>query len=110
MQILKLYDPTRKPAEWTGLIHPGQYAVFHSDIATDVEKNPDGYYLKPGEDSACAIFDSLEEAESYCENKVAAIPNLRCDIYDHTGNRTRRCSPTSTRRICRRPAGEFFGA
>jgi hypothetical protein len=85
MQVLKLYDPTRKPAEWTGLVHPGQYAVFHSDIATDIEKTQDGHYLNPGEESTCAVFDSLTEAESYCEAKVEAIPNLRCDIYDHTG-------------------------
>src|SRR5579859_3467225 len=85
MQVLKLYDPARKRAEWTGLVHPGQYAVFHSDIATDVEKTSDGRYLKPGEDSTCTIFDSLAEAEAYCEAKVEAIPNLRCDIYDHTG-------------------------
>jgi hypothetical protein len=82
---LKLYDPARKPAEWTGLVHAGQYAVFHSDIATDVEKTPDGRYLKPGEDSTCLVFDSLAEAESYCEAKVEEIPSLRCDIYDHTG-------------------------
>src|SRR5215813_7668721 len=85
MQTLKLYDPTRKPAEWTGLVHAGQYAVFHSDIATDVERTPAGQYLQPGEDSVCIVFDSLTEAETYCESKVEAMPNLRCDIYDHTG-------------------------
>lgn len=85
MQELKLYAPSRKPAEWTGLIHPGQYAVFHSDVSTDVEKTPDGRYLQPDEDSTCLVFDSLAEAESYCESKVEAISNLRCDIYDHTG-------------------------
>jgi hypothetical protein len=85
MQRLKLYDPSRKPAEWTGLVHSGQYAVFHSDIATDVEKTPEGQYLKSGEDSICLVFDSLAEAESYCENRVDKIPSLRCDIYDYTG-------------------------
>lgn len=85
MQVLKLHDPARKPAEWTGLVHPGQYAVFHSDIATDVEKTPEGRYLQPGDDSTCTIFDSLADAEAYCEAKVEAIPNLRCDVYDHTG-------------------------
>ena len=85
MQRVRLYDPARKPADWTGLVHPGQYAVFHSDIATDVEKTPEGQYLQPGEDSICLVFDSLPEAESYCEAKVEQIPSLRCDIYDHTG-------------------------
>ncbi len=85
MQVLKLYDPARKPTEWTGLVHAGQFAVFHSDVATDVERSADGHYLQPGEDSVCIVFDSLAEAEAYCEIKVAEIPNLRCDIYDHTG-------------------------
>ena len=85
MQVLKLYDPARKPTEWTGLVHPGQYAVFHSDVATDVEKTADGRYLRPGEDSTCSVFDSLAEAEAYCEARVDANPTLRCDIYDHTG-------------------------
>lgn len=40
MQVLKLYDPARKPTEWTGLVHAGQFAVFHSDVATDVERSP----------------------------------------------------------------------
>jgi len=85
MQQLKLYDPTRKPTEWTGLVHSGQFAVFHSDMATDIERTPEGNCLQPGEDSTCLVFDSLVEAESYCESKVAQIPHLRCDIYDHTG-------------------------
>src|ERR1051325_10781581 len=85
MQVLRLYNPARKPTEWTGLVHPGQYAVFHLDVATDVEKTADGHYLKPEEQSTCTVFDSLAEAEAYCEAKVETIPNLRCDIYDHTG-------------------------
>jgi len=85
MQQLKLYDPSRKPTEWTGLVHAGQFAVFLSDVATDIERSPDGHYLQPGEDSTCLVFDSLAEAEAYSETKVEQIPNLRCDIYDHTG-------------------------
>lgn len=85
MQQLTLYDPSRKPTEWTGLVHAGQFAVFHSDIATDVERASDGHYLQSGEDSTCLVFDSLPEAEAYCEAKVEEISSLRCDIYDHTG-------------------------
>jgi len=85
MQQLKLYDPARRPPEWSALVHEGQFAVFHSDVRTDVEKNQDGRYLASGEDSTCLVFDSLAEAETYCESKVETISNLRCDIYDHTG-------------------------
>ena len=98
MQRLKLYDPARKPAKWTGLVHAGQFAVFHSDLATDVEKTPEGRYLQPGEDSICLVFDSLAEAEAYCATRVEAIPNLRCDIYDHTGkSRPPPCSTASAK-------------
>lgn len=85
MQEIKLYDPTRKPCNWTDLIHPGQHVVFHRDVQSDIEKKPDGHFLSPGEDSTCFVFDSLAEAETYCEAKVEQISNLRCDIYDQTG-------------------------
>ena len=85
MRELRLYDPARTPKAWTDIIRPGQYAVFHSDVRTDVEKKPDGHYLSPGEESICLVFDSLAEAEAYCEAKVEEIPSLRCDIYDHLG-------------------------
>ncbi|HET6841429.1 MAG TPA: hypothetical protein VFK06_07045 [Candidatus Angelobacter sp.] len=85
MQELKLYDPTRKPSDWTDLVHSGQYAVFHTDVRSDTEKKPDGSFLGADEDSTCLVFDSLAEAEAYCEAKVERISNLRCDIYDHTG-------------------------
>ena len=62
MQELRLYDPDRRPRAWTDIIRPGQYAVFHSDLRTDVEKRPDGRFLLPGEESSCLLFDSLAGA------------------------------------------------
>jgi hypothetical protein len=85
MQELRLYDPDRTPKSWTDIIHPGQYAVFHSDLHTDVAKKADGRFLNPGEGGSCLVFDSLPEAEAYCEAKVEEIPSLRCDIFDHLG-------------------------
>lgn len=85
MREVLLYDPNRRPENWTDLLHEGQYAVFHSDVATDVERTPAGRYLQPGEQSTCLVFDSLPEAEQYCQAKVESLPRLRCDIYDHAG-------------------------
>ena len=85
IQEIQLYDPKRRPANWTELLHPGQYAVFHSDVETNIEKTPAGKYLQPEDQSTCAVFDSLDEAETYCEAKVEEIPRLCCEIYDHTG-------------------------
>jgi len=85
MQELRLYDPTRHPHNWTDVVHPGQYAVFHSDVHTNMEKNADGGAVTSSEESTCLVFDSLDEAEAYCEKKVNQISVLRCEIYDHTG-------------------------
>ncbi|HJX83706.1 MAG TPA: hypothetical protein VJ723_05130 [Candidatus Angelobacter sp.] len=85
MRELKLYDPTRKPSSWTDLIHPGQYAVFHTDVQSDIEKKADGHFPGPGEESTCLIFDSLAETEAYAEARVEQVSSLRCDIYDHAG-------------------------
>ena len=85
MQELKLYDPTRRPHSWTDIVHSGQYAVFHSNIHTDIASKPDGSFPAPDEENTCLVFDSLQDAEDYCASKVQQIPDLRCDIYDHTG-------------------------
>jgi hypothetical protein len=39
MQELKLYDPARKPCDWTDLIHPGQYAVFTQMSKQTLKRN-----------------------------------------------------------------------
>jgi hypothetical protein len=85
MQELKLYDPARQPASWTEIVRPGQYAVFHTDVHGDVEKRADGSIVRAPEESTCLLFDSLEEAETYCRSKVEKVLDLRCDVYDHTG-------------------------
>ena len=85
MQELKLYDPTREPQNWTEILRPGQYVVFHTNVHTDIEAKADGTPLTSGEESSCMVSDSLEEAEAYCESQVERIPNLRCEIYDHAG-------------------------
>jgi hypothetical protein len=85
MQEILLYDPERRPPDWTDILRPGQYAVFLSDIVTDVERTPAGRYLQGGDQSTCLVFDSLPEAEAYCEERVESCPRVRCDIYDHTG-------------------------
>jgi hypothetical protein len=85
MQEIALYDPERRPPNWTDLLRPGQYAVLHSDVGTDVEKTTSGKYLGATDKSTCLVFDSLPEAEAYCEAKVDEVRTLRCDIYDHAG-------------------------
>jgi hypothetical protein len=85
VQELALYNPNRKPASWMELIRPTQYAVFVCDVESGVELTADGRYLDPGMPRTCLLVDSLEEAEQFCRAKIAAIPNLRCEVFDSQG-------------------------
>jgi hypothetical protein len=38
-----------------------------------------------GEAASCLVFDSFEEANDFCRERVGLIEHLRCDIYDHRG-------------------------
>lgn len=84
---LRVYDPNRRPAEWTDLVRPGQLAVFLSDVRSG------GAVQRDGRSSAklpatCFVVDSLEEAKSFCNEQVARVPTMRCDVYDHRGKAT----------------------
>lgn len=85
MQEVALYDPNRKPPSWMDVIQPGQYAAFLSDVETGAEMTSDGDHFNAGMIGRCLIFDSLEEAEQYCRQKVEGIHNLRCDVFDSHG-------------------------
>jgi len=85
VQEVALYDPSRKPSSWMEVIQPGQYAVFLSDIESGAEMSSDGDYFDARMIGRCLIFDSLEEAEQYCAQKVEDIPSLRCDVFDSHG-------------------------
>jgi len=80
-----LYDPNRTPPSWMEVIRPTQYAVFLSDVETGAEMTSEGRCIDPGRIRYCLIFDSLEESEQYCRQRVEDIPNLRCDLFDSHG-------------------------
>ena len=85
MQEVVLYDPNRKPASWMEIIQSTQYAVFLCDVETGAELTCDGHCIGPGTTRTCLIFDSLEEAEQYCREKIGDISNLRCEVFDSHG-------------------------
>jgi hypothetical protein len=61
-----------------------QYAVFHFDVATMSMRDAEGNYLTSENDTPL-IFNTLEEARHYSQQKIAATPALGCRIYDHRG-------------------------
>ena len=85
MQQVLLLDRTRVPPNWTDLIRPGQYAVFLSDIESSAPVSSDGFPVNSASEFFCLIFDSLTDAESYCQRAVSQTRSLKCEIFDSAG-------------------------
>ena len=88
MQTVRLHDPSRRPAEWTGIIRAGQFAVFARHDTTGAACDADGQPFAAIDEATCVLFDSLNEARAFCEAAVQRHPSLRFDVFDADG-RTR---------------------
>jgi hypothetical protein len=77
---VSIYDARRNPPNWTDLLAPSRYAVFQHESAT-------GMHVSPSDTLAetCLIFDTLEEARSYCAGRVEQAPDITCEIFDQSG-------------------------
>jgi hypothetical protein len=85
MREILLYDPKRVPSQWTGLIQPGQYAAFLSDVQSSAPMSSDGSAESSASKHSCLLFESLPEAEAYCHEAVQKIPDMKCDVFDSAG-------------------------
>lgn len=82
---LLLYVPTRDPCDWTSIISPGQYAVFLTDVESSAPVRADGRLAESSADHFCLLFDSLAEADRYCNESVEKNPRLKCEVFDSEG-------------------------
>jgi len=82
---IRLFDPRRKPRDWTGLIGPTECAVFLKDRTTSDPRATDGQPFPKPVETTCIVFDQFEGARRFCKAKVQALPQLRCEIYDAQG-------------------------
>jgi hypothetical protein len=85
VQIVRLHDPGRRPADWTEIIRPGQFAVFAKDDASGVPCDADGNPFVPPAAATCAIADSIDEARAFCEAAVQRHPAIRFDVFEADG-------------------------
>lgn len=85
MRIIRVYDPVRKPANWTDIIRHGEFVAFPSDVASGVPCDEAGRLAGAPLDAICALFDSFEEAEAWSRRTVADIPSMRLDVFDVEG-------------------------
>ena len=84
MQVVRLHDASRRPANWTDIIRPGQLAVFASDSVSGAPRDLEGAPCAAGRET-CAIVDSLAEARAVSDDAVKRHPSLRLDIFDAEG-------------------------
>jgi hypothetical protein len=85
MQEVLLFDRNRKPPVWLDLMHPGQYAVFLSDVETHVGMTSDGRCTGHDVPDTCLIFDSFDDATQYCRSTVQEMARLQCEVFDSQG-------------------------
>jgi hypothetical protein len=85
MDIVRVYDPHRRPPNWTEMIRPGQFVAFTKDLDSGVACDTAGMPFHSPDEIACLIFDSLEEAGAFCRDSVQRVPALRFDVFDSGG-------------------------
>ncbi len=85
MDVLRLYDPDRRPPNWSDVIDPAAYVAFASDVDTGTPTDASGARFESAAAGTCLVFESLARARQYCEERVAEQPALRFDIFDARG-------------------------
>ncbi len=85
MEVLRLYDPDRRPSNWTDIIRPGQFAAFSKFIDGGGSCDADGRPFPSTADATCVLFDGLAEARAFCETRVGEAPSVRFEIFDSAG-------------------------
>jgi hypothetical protein len=68
VQVVRIHDAGRRPASWAEIVRPGQFVAFAAPS-----------------DGTCVLFDSLDEARTFCEAGVLAVPETRFDVFDAGG-------------------------
>jgi len=82
---LKLHDSVCNPPSWTEIIRPGQYVAFAKTADTGAACDSEGRTFQEVEAVTCLLFDTLEEAETFCRRNVELASSVRFEIFDSTG-------------------------
>jgi hypothetical protein len=85
VQVLRLFDPDRRPQNWTEIIRAGQVAVFSKNADTGTPCDAEGQPFVSDAEICCLIFDRLDEARRSCEERVEQVPYVRFEIFDAAG-------------------------
>jgi hypothetical protein len=85
MQVLRLYDPDRRPPNWTDIIRPGQFAAFAKHVDGGGPCDADGRPFASSDLVTCLIFDEIDQAARVCEERVTEVPSVRFEVFDSAG-------------------------
>ena len=85
MQTLRVYDPERRPSNWTEIIRPGQFVAFAKQFDSGAPCDAAGTPFVSTDAITCLIFDSLPAADAFCRARVEDVPTVRFDIFDSAG-------------------------
>ena len=76
-------------------LQPNQYGIILAELATGIVLSSDGK-RHIDSDEAVIIFDSFEEAETFCDQKIKEFPDVECNIYNHLKERISRITVSKT--------------
>jgi hypothetical protein len=80
----KVYDKSR-PGDWMSLVGSTQCVAFFKDFHTTAPVSYRGEPFSKMSDCTFVLFDSLDEAKSFCEAQVKQHPTICAEIFDHRG-------------------------
>lgn len=84
-QILKLYDPERTPPNWVDIVRSTQFVAFCSDVQSGGTTDAEGKPFASAAAATCLVFESLTDAQQFCEARVVEIPSVRFEVFDARG-------------------------
>jgi hypothetical protein len=85
MEVLRLYDPERRPPNWSDIVRPTQFVAFSSNVDSGGVTDADGAPFPSTAAATCLVFDSLAEARRFCETRVGERAAVRFEIFDARG-------------------------
>jgi hypothetical protein len=101
---MKIYQGKELPK----LAEP-QCSVIQAEVWTGKILTLDGKRLDIRSEAAyILIFDNLEEAKKYAEEKVIEFPDIECHIYDHFGKQVKRIFKEGHKRTVIKPRNNWW--
>lgn len=82
---IRLIDEARTPRDWNLLLGPAECAVFCKRAGTKAPLTAEGKSFARFSDATFVLFPGLDEAQNFCEARVAEHPEMCCEIYDEEG-------------------------